>query len=251
MRILLLDIESSPNVAHVWGLFKQTVGLSQLMDSSYTLCWSAKWVGEDKVFFDSVFKSRPKAMLKGIHKLLDDADAVIHYYGSHFDIPTLNKEFLLHEMRPPKPYKQIDLLLVARRKFRFPSNKLDYIAKVLGVGQKVKHLGHELWVKCMNNDPEAWKTMEKYNKGDVLLLEKVYEKLLPWIDSHPNYGLYSNLSRPTCTNCGGTKVQRRGQDRTRARIYQRYQCQTCGTWLRSSASTMPEDLKENILVQCH
>lgn len=251
MRTLLLDIETAPNLVHVWSLWKQTVGINQIMDSSYTLCWSAKWLGETEVLFDSILKSRAPIMLKRIHKLLDEADAVIHFNGQKFDIPTLSKEFLLHGMLPPKPYKQIDLLLVARRKFRFPSNKLDYIAKTLGVGQKVKHIGHELWVKCMAKDPAAWKLMEEYNKGDILLLEKVYEKLLPWIDSHPNYGLYSNLARPTCTNCGGVKVQRRGQDRTKAKIYQRYQCQTCGTWLRSSASTMPEGSKENILVQCH
>lgn len=251
MRILLLDIETSPNTAHVWGLFKQNVSINQLQESSYTMCWAAKWLGEPTVFFDSVFRSRTATMLRGIHKLLDEADAVVHYNGTKFDIPTINKEFLLRGMNPPKPYKQIDLLHIARRKFRFPSNKLDYVAKALWECGKVPHIGHELWVRCMAKDEAAWKEMEKYNKGDVLLLEKVYEALLPWIDSHPNYGLYSNLSKPTCTNCGGTKVQRRGQDRTRSRIYQRYQCQSCGTWLRSSVSSMPEGSKENILVQCH
>ena len=26
MRVLILDIETSPNLAHVWGLFKQDIG---------------------------------------------------------------------------------------------------------------------------------------------------------------------------------------------------------------------------------
>ena len=100
MRILLLDIESSPNTAHVWGLWQQNVSLNQLMESSYVLCYAAKWLGEEDVFFDSVHQSKPKAMLKGIHGLLDAADAVIHYNGTKFDIPTLNKEFLLHSFNP-------------------------------------------------------------------------------------------------------------------------------------------------------
>ena len=30
-RILIIDIETSPNLAYVWGLFDQTVSLSQLL----------------------------------------------------------------------------------------------------------------------------------------------------------------------------------------------------------------------------
>ena len=70
-------------------------------------------------------------MLEGIHKLLDEADAVIHYNGKRFDIPSLNKEFLLNGMFPPAPFKEIDLLTVARGRFRFVSNKLDYVAQQL------------------------------------------------------------------------------------------------------------------------
>jgi DNA polymerase elongation subunit (family B) len=163
MKILLLDIESSPNTAHVWGLWQQNVSINQLMESSYVLCYAAKWLGDEKIMFDSVHQSKPKAMLKGIHGLLNDADAVVHYNGTKFDIPTLNKEFLLHSFNPPSPYKQIDLLRVVRSNFRFPSNKLDYVAQRLNLGKKHEHEGHELWVKCMNGDKDAWKRMEKYN----------------------------------------------------------------------------------------
>ena len=96
-------------------------------------------------------------MLREIHKMLDKADAVCHYNGTRFDIPTLNKEFLLHNMLRPAPYKEIDLLKVARNQFKFTSNKLDYVVNALGLGGKVKHRGHDLWLGCMNNDLECWK----------------------------------------------------------------------------------------------
>ena len=86
----MLDIESAPNMAFVWGLFKQNISISQIVDSGYVLCWAAKWYGDSEVHFDSVYQSRPKAMLKRIHKMLDEADAVVHYNGLRFDIPTLN-----------------------------------------------------------------------------------------------------------------------------------------------------------------
>lgn len=233
MRILLLDIETAPNLVHVWGLWQQNVHISQIMDSSYVMCWAAKWLGEKEIFFDSVHQSKPKTMLKRVHKLLEEADAVIHYNGTRFDIPTLNKEFLLNGLTPPSTYKQIDLLLTARGRFRFPSNKLDFIAQALGVGKKHKHAGHELWVKCMAGEDDAWKSMEEYNKQDVTLLEKVYEIFLPWIRNHPNVGLYNQSGEENCPNCGGTHLRPRGFAYTANTRYQRYRCGDCGTWSRS------------------
>ena len=237
MKILLLDIESSPNVAHVWGLWQQNVGINQLMESSYVLCWAAKWLGEDEIIFDSVHQSKPKKMLKGIYDLLNAADAVIHYNGTKFDIPTLNKEFLLHHYSPPSPYKQIDLLRVARSQFRFPSNKLDYVAQRLGLGKKQEHEGHDLWVKCMNGDKDAWKRMETYNIQDVVLLESLYCRLLPWIKNHPNSNLFADS--PVCPTCAGTQLQKRGSAVSSTGTYQRYQCKDCGSWSQGTKSIKP------------
>lgn len=237
MKILLLDIESSPNVAHVWGIWQQNVGLNQLMESSYVLCWAAKWLGEDEVMFDSVHKSKPKAMLRRIHDLISAADAVIHYNGTKFDMPTLNKEFLLHEMNPPAPYKQIDLLKQVRSQFRFPSNKLDYVAQRLGLGSKTAHEGHELWVKCMAKDKDAWKRMEEYNVQDVVLLEKLYNRLLPWIKNHPNRNHHSDSA--VCPSCGGNHLIKRGTAVTVTASYQRYQCRECGSWSQGTKQVRP------------
>jgi DNA polymerase elongation subunit (family B) len=234
-RILLIDIETSPNTASVWGIWQQNVSLNQLLESSQTICYAAKWLGDDDVMFDSIHRTSHKKMLKSVHKLLDEADAIIHYNGARFDIPTLNKEFLLANMHPPSPSKQIDLLSVARRQFRFVSNKLDYVAQSLGLGKKVDHEGHELWLKCMNKDKDAWKRMEEYNKNDVILLEKVYEKFKPWCKQHINMSLFDDEIH-TCPNCGGTHYQKRGFSYTNSCKYQRLQCQDCGNWFRDTRS---------------
>lgn len=235
MKILLLDIEVSPNTAHVWGLWKQNVSINQLMESSYTLCWAAKWHGTKEVMFESGFRTKRKRMISRIHSLLSEADMVVHYNGSSFDTPTLNKEFLLHEINPPAPVQELDLLKVVRRKFRFPSNKLDYVSQRLGLGKKFEHEGHTLWVRCMANDPKAWATMEKYNRHDVVLLERLYDRLLPWMKTHANHNLYSEAPE-CCPNCGSEKFQQRGLARSKTLSYQRYQCQACGSWFRSRTS---------------
>jgi DNA polymerase elongation subunit (family B) len=235
MRILLLDIETSPNTAHVWGLWQQNVSINQLMESSYVLCYAAKWLGEEDIYFDSVHQSKPKTMLKGIHGLLESADAVIHYNGTKFDIPTLNKEFLLTKLLPPSPYKQIDLLRVVRSNFRFPSNKLDYVSQRLGLGKKHAHEGHDLWVKCMNGDKDAWKRMEEYNIQDVVLLESLYDNLLPWIKNAPNQNLFNDIQG--CPTCGHANLQKRGTAISTTGIYQRYQCKSCGSWSQGTKAT--------------
>jgi len=91
MKILLLDIETSPNTAHVWGLWQQNVSINQLQESSYVMCWAAKWLGEKEIFFDSVHQSSDKKMLKRIYTMINEADAVVHYNGTKFDMPTLTR----------------------------------------------------------------------------------------------------------------------------------------------------------------
>jgi DNA polymerase elongation subunit (family B) len=238
MKILLLDIETSPNTAHVWGLWQQNVSLNQLLESSYTMCYSAKWLGEKQIYFDSVQKSTSQSMLEGIHGLLEDADAVVHYNGTKFDMPTLNKEFLVHNMTPPPPSKQIDLLRVVKSQFRFPSNKLDYVAQRLGLGKKNHHEGHTLWIKCMNNDKAAWKIMEQYNIQDVVLLEKLYKKLLPWIKSPINKNILSN-NKMACPTCEKNHLISKGYRYTTIGAYQRYQCKACGAYSTDTRSLIP------------
>lgn len=240
MRILTLDIETSPNEAFVWGLFNENIPLARLRASGYTLCWAAKWYGEKEVMFDSIYKSGEQKMLKRIHKLMEEADAIVHYNGTRFDVPTLNREFIIHGMLPPAPSKQIDLLRTARSQFRFVSNKLEYVVEALGIGKKTS-VAFEDWVKCLEGDPKAWAKMEKYNKQDVRLTEKLYDEFKPWIKNHPNHSLYGTEGL-VCPNCGGHHHQRRGYTYTKAGKYQRLQCTDCGAWFRAGINSAPKHM---------
>lgn len=247
MKILLLDIETAPNLAYVWGLFKENIPLARLVESGYVLCFAAKWYDSKEIIFQSVQDTKdPTYMLSTVHDLLDSADVVVHYNGTSFDIPTLNREFLLYGMKPPSPYYQVDLLKVARNQFRFTSNKLDFISKELGLTNKVKHAGYELWTGCMNDNPSSWKQMEEYNKGDVITLEELYVQFLPWIKNHPNHALYQD-DKIVCPTCGSKHFHKRGSTRTRAGVYERYNCQDCGTWFRGNKNQV-QPAKQYMLV---
>lgn len=228
-KILALDLETSPNLAHVWGLWNQNVGINQLLESQEVICFGARWIGTDEVVIMSAHRDGKTNMLRKIHDMLDEADAVMGWNSKRYDMRHLNREFVENGIQPPSPTHQLDLMLEVKKTFAFPSNKLDYVARALGLKGKVKHEGHELWIKCMAGDEEAWDTMYKYQKQDVDLLIDIYDLILPWLGNHPNVGLFTGDTF-ACTNCGSNDLQRRGMAYSKTGKYQRYQCKSCGHW---------------------
>lgn len=233
IKTLVLDIETTPNLAYVWGLWSQNVNLRLLKDSTKVLSWVAKWLGEEEVFFGGGPKVSHKKMIVGMHKLMDAADAVVTYNGNKFDLPHLRREFIEAGLPPPSPAQSIDLYQVVKKQFKFPSAKLEYVAKRLGLGGKAEDGGFDTWLQCMAGSPEAWAKMEAYNRQDVLLTEKLYYKLLPWNTAHPHVGLYEG-NPDACSNCGSDNLHARGWAYTKLSQYKRFRCMDCGTWTRGA-----------------
>ena len=229
MKILILDIETRPNLAYVWGLWDQIVGLNQIVDVGSVISFAAKWYEQKNVMFHSDFHDGHEEMVKRAWELIDEADAVVHFNGKAFDMKHLQREFLLNGLPPASPHKDIDLLTTVRSRFKFPSNKLDHVAGQLGVGNKVEHEGFDLWVRCMAGEKKAWDKMKRYNVQDVRLTEKVYVILRPWITSHPNRAVYDGRIY-TCPTCGSNNYQKRGKRHTNAHSYQQFQCNDCRSY---------------------
>lgn len=228
--------------AHTWGLWQQNVGLNQIIESTSVMCFGARWYGQEKVIFRSTHHHGKPKMLEDLHALMDEADVVCGWNSATFDHKHIRREFLEAGMTPPSPTKDMDLMRVVKSQFRFPSNKLDYVAQKLNVGAKVKHSGFELWIKCMAGDSKAWKEMKEYQIQDVNLLIDLYEKLRPWIKNHPSVPLH-NLAEDGCVVCGSLKLQKRGYEKTSTAIYQRLQCTDCGKWMRTAKSEAGSSLR--------
>lgn len=245
VKVLYIDIETSPSLAHVWGLWNQNVSLSQLVESTEMLCFAAKWRGVKSIPFYSQHHHGRQAMVEAAHSLLDEADVVCHFNGKRFDVPHLNREFLTADMTPPSPYKQVDLLQAVKRQFKFPSNKLQYVSQTLGLAGKVQHEGFGLWVKCMAGDEKAWSKMRRYNRQDVALLEDMHDRLLPWIPGHPTVALYDpEPDTHACPACKSAELESRGYAYTATSRFQRYRCKGCGKWSRSGKADARVDVRE-------
>lgn len=239
-KILTLDIETSPALAHVWSLWNNNVSLSQLRQATQVIAFAAKWYGQSKVEFRSDFHDGHEAMVERACALINEADIVVHYNGTKFDMPHLRREFLLASLPPHKPVLEVDLLKVAKGRFRFISNKLDHVSRELGLGGKVSHTGHDLWVRCLAGDAKAWALMKRYNIGDVRLTEQLYDRLRPWVSNHPHMGLF--LGEENCCNrCGSTDLERRGFHHTPVSSYQQYRCRECGGWSRGKTAVARVD----------
>lgn len=243
-KILFWDIENAPNRSFTWGKWKQNV---IAFDSEwYLLSFSVKWLGGKQITkcladYEGYKPNSEddKALTEELWTYLDAADILVAHNGDKFDTKKVFTKFIEHGLMPPKPAKSIDTLKVARRRFAFNSNKLDDLGRRLGVGRKLQHNGFELWLGCMNGDPKAWSVMKKYNSQDVRLLQSVYEKLLPYIDNHPNVTVMAEKEYG-CRNCGSKNIHSRGRQFTSTGFRNRYQCNDCKTWMSGKHKPLVE-----------
>lgn len=254
-KVLLIDIETKPILAHVWNIWNQDVSLSQIKEDWSIISWSAKWLGESKIFYQDQRNSKnledDKRLLKNIWKLLDEADIVVGHNSKKFDVKKLNARFIKHGMGLPSSFKQIDTLLIAKKYLNLTSNKLEFLAHYLGT--KVKKLtnrkfaGFDLWKECLKNNIAAWEEMKIYNKRDVEVLEQVFQKLLP-LDNTINFNLYHDSTDNIC-KCGNKEFNKNGYAYTSLGKFQRWTCKKCGSETRDRKNLLSKEKVESLRVK--
>jgi predicted RNA-binding Zn-ribbon protein involved in translation (DUF1610 family) len=242
-KILFIDIESAPKVAYIWNFWKENIQPDRVVNDGFLMTVASKWAGSEETVCASGEDDigNDKHIVQHMAFLLDNADIVVAHNAKKFDIPLFNARCVINGIKPPSPYRIIDTLEIARKKFKFDSNSLENLARVLGCKPKGKHKkfpGFLLWKECLAGNMEAWEEMVRYNIDDVVTLEQVYLKLRPWMDNHPNVAHLAGTEM-ACPKCGSKHLQRRGKHKTNVATYQRYQCVDCGGWARSRYTEEP------------
>jgi len=157
--------------------------------------------------------------------VLEQADILVAHHGDRFDLPMFQGRLLINGLNPLPKICSIDTLKIARRHFKLNSNKLDYLAKVLGYKGKTEN-PKGLWKRTFFGEEKALRIMGKYNKNDVDILTYVFEKLMPFI---PHKLLKRDILECKNEICDGNMVKKGFLDTNKGR-YQRYRCKLCHSW---------------------
>ena len=232
-RIAYIDIETAPILANVWTLHEANA--IWVERDTYILCFAVMWDGFKSIKTFALpdyelYKKDPhndKKLLADLWDVLNSADIVVAHNGDSFDIKKIFSRMAVQRLPIPAPFKTVDTLKLARRTFKFDSNKLDNLGRYLGCGRKIPNTGAHLWRGCINGDLKSWGIMRRYCAQDVRLLERCYQRLKPW-SKIPDLRVYSGTHG--CPTCLSPNIQRRGVSIARTRRYQRYHCQSCGHW---------------------
>ena len=229
-KILYFDIETS--LMEIYSFYigqKVSVQPSQIKTHSKIICIAYKWSDKNKVEILSWDKNQDDTkMLIKFNKIAKEADFLCGHNGKNFDVKELRAAMALRGVKDVWCETPVlDTLTDCRRAFRFKSNKLDAIAKSLGLGHK-DPMGLQDWIDVNNKCPKALKKMLKYCKKDVILLEKVHKRLNRYI-SPSNMSLMrgSVNHNINCCNCGSDTLVKYGTYTYGGAKLQKYLCKFC------------------------
>lgn len=247
-KILVFDIEISPILAYVWGMWQQNVNIDAIKEDWYVICWAAKWIDGKKVMSHGGHREDELDIVHTLWDLLDQADAVVAHNAKRFDVKKMNAKFFQYGLPAPSYYRVIDTLQIAKGNFALTSNKLDFITKLCSNEGKVK-TDFDLWLRCLNNEDKALSEMIKYCKKDVTELEKVYLELRAWDSSAPSYGIMSEATEPQCNVCGSFALTRVSEYTTGTSVFPVLRCTSCGHQQRSRHNTVNKDKDRDVNIK--
>lgn len=219
-KILYLDIESC--------------GVNALRsDLGFVVCFGYKWNYEREAHCLTITRHDlrrfdDKKLLIKASRLIEEADILVGHFASVFDRRFIQGRLLINNLPPIPATRLRDTCMIARSVANYSSNRLKHLAKILSFkNQKLDNNWPTAWFLVMQGNMEALRGMATYCKGDVLALEELYNRLLPFDNAHPR--IYDD--RTKCRACGG-HVQYRGICFVGENKYRRTQCQECGKWDR-------------------
>lgn len=252
VKILFLDIETAPAAGFYFGnRYEINISQDQVISESFILTYSAKYLGNENVIYGALDYDEVKAeddyrIVAELYDLLNEADIVVAHNGKAFDIKVINARLVYNKFNPPLPYKVVDTLLLARRAFKFPSNKLDALCKYLGIGGKISIAGFATWKGYLNGDPKSMEEMVEYNNNDVLILEELYLTLRAWDNQHPNLNVYAG-GKDVCPCCGGESFALvRKFSYTNVSEFTTYHCNECGKIFKNRRNNLTRELRVNM-----
>jgi len=245
-RILAFDLETSiPKVA-TFGRMKVFLNHENVIqEGGKIICASYIWIDANGVgqvqlinmTAEEIANDDDSRICAELWELFNQADAVVCHNASTFDFPMLKTRCMMHGMPPLPTVKVLDTLIMARKNFRFPSNRLADLAAYLGLEAKKDAGGVKTWIDYQAGKQAAIDHMHFYCKHDTVLLVQVYLKLRNYghTGSDFNAGLYVNAEEGTmlCTVCASPVAKTGRFVYTSVSKFEELRCTSCGNVTRT------------------
>lgn len=258
-RVLCFDLETSPAIAAAFGRFKQFLGQDNILsEGGVILCAAYKWLGEEgepkllHVTGQSLMDIDDLPVVVRLWELFEEADAVVAHNAKGFDVGMLQARVLHHGLPPLPHVKVLDTLIMAKKNFRLPNNKLDSICAFLGIERKADAGGVLTWLQYMMGDKAAVEHMHTYCLQDVNILEKVYYRLRAFghAGSEFNAAHYHADEAVRCHVCGAADVHPTGRSTfTAISEFAEMRCKSCQAVSRARKVLNGKEKRSTIVVQ--
>jgi len=230
-RILLIDFEISPNIGRYYDS-PWEARIIKTEQYQYILSFSYKWLGKKPIYTYALpdfpewkdDKTDDFGIVKKAWEVMNQADVICAHNLKKFDMKKANTRFIVNHLPPLKQLVMIDTLTIAKNKFGFIGNSLNDLCKQLKIGQKKEKTHSDLWEACLEGDMTAWRHMKEYNRHDVVLLEELYKRFMPWIQPFPRL----RMDNGKCPKCGSSNFKKNGIKYYKRAWAQRYKCLNCG-----------------------
>jgi len=159
-------------------------------DKGYMLSWAIKEAGVNNFYGscltknDIIIEKFDYNLLIKLIDVLNKFDMIVTYYGSRFDIPFLKARIAEHNLEqiPWGTKFQCDLYFVVKSHLKITRKSLDNVTKLYDLQTSKIHktsVDIKLWRLASIGNAKALQSVYAHNRADVILLEKLHNKLKP------------------------------------------------------------------------
>lgn len=226
---MCMDIEISHSEVASFSLYPDSIPHENVLLDAFIICITWHFSDTNKVETAVIGKDMDeKPVIQKFIKAMERADFIVGHNHSHFDMGLIAARVMKYNLPPMPDIPLLDTLKLAKRHYKFLSNRLDYLGHYLGFGSKLKCTNAE-WIKALKGDRKAIKKIVDYNINDVVGLQvPLWNRLLPYvINKVPSIKRwYKNRHNPICCN---KKMSMYDIRHSKARgTYTRFECRRCG-----------------------
>lgn len=156
-------------------------------DFSTMLSWCIK-EKDGSIYYDTITKNElfdgkdvDKRLVTTCLDTLKHFKIIISYYGTMFDIPYLRSKALHYGLEFPsfRELYHYDMFYTVKSKLNLTRKSLDNTCDYLGIEGKTP-ISKEVWRLAKYGDPNSLQEVLTHNKGDVIILEELHNRLEPF-----------------------------------------------------------------------